>query len=148
MNTGAHWLSLISVAVHLGIGLPELLRIGPRFLPASWVIIYSWLPDWAWWLWPGFYVLTALVALLGVHRTDMLRLGFLLSAAIHFTWGGVSVYGWATARGGTLPGSFTYWFLAVVLVVLARYVAAGKRSDKIDGQVAALAEKVEAANGR
>jgi hypothetical protein len=29
--------------------------------------------------------------------------------------------------GGTLPGSFTYWFLAGVLAVLAHYVSIGER---------------------
>jgi hypothetical protein len=74
----------------------------------------------------------------------MLRLGLLLSAALNLVWGWVSVYGWIIDEGGTIPGSLTYWFLAGVLLALWRAVAVGKRAEKIDEQVAVLADRVDA----
>src|SRR5688572_3182798 len=98
--------------MHLAIGLPALFRLGPPYLPASWVLIYQTLPDPLDWLWPGLYVATGLFGLWGARSLLGVRVGFCLSALIHFTWGAVSFYGTAINAGGTIYGSLTYWYTA------------------------------------
>jgi hypothetical protein len=132
VNKWAHRVSLFSALGHLAIGLPELFQIGPRFLPASWVIIYEFLPDRLEWFWPMLYVVTGIFAAIGVRCPRTMKIAFLLSALINFIWGSVSLYGWTIGRGGTIPGSFTYWYLSALQFVLAYYVTFGQRVERVE----------------
>ena len=126
MNEWAHRLSILSALAHLAIGVPELLSIGPRFLPASWALLQGWLGS-LYWLWPASYVLTGLVATVGIWSVPALRAGFLLSAGIYFIWGSCSIQGWIWQTGGTIPGSVSFWLLSGTFAVLARYVKSGEQ---------------------
>lgn len=145
MNSRAHLLSLFSALCHLIIGIPEILRIGPRYLPASWAAIYGFLPDGWEWLWPGLFVLTGIVAAFGAHCPRFLRIGFLLSSLIYFIWATVGVYSWHLGTGGNIPGSAANYFVAGCAWVLAHYVTLGVKSDAINVQVAVLGEVVQQA---
>lgn len=128
--------------MHLVIGAPESLGIGPRYLPASWVVIYHFLPDWADWLWPALFVLTGLVAAVGVRCPYSMRLGFNLSALIFFTWAVAGVYSWSIGSGGNIPGAAANFYIAGCAWTLAHYVSLGERGDAIDEQVTLLGEQV------
>ncbi len=144
MNSWSHWLSLFSAGAHLTIGLPELLKIGPRFVPPSWLLIYSLLPGWEW-LYPALFVLTGLVAAIGGWHPVALRLAFRLSSIAFLLWGIAGIYAWHAALGGNIPGSAANLYIAGAAWVLAHYVSIGERSNRIDKQVARLGEQVRQA---
>lgn len=147
MNTPAHWLSLLTAFVHLTTGMSQLLRIGPPFLPPSWVTIYSIVPGIDW-LWLGLFTVTGVIALVGIRRPDALRFSCWLAASLALTWGLVGLFNTARgAPGGNIPGSLQNLQLAGAMFVLAYYVSKGVRGDRIDRQIGRLSEQMDKEQG-
>lgn len=143
MNVRAHWLSFFSALMHFTIAVPELFRIGPRFLPPSWVVVYAWLPDDLWWLYPGLFALTGVIMLGGIRWAWALRLGFQLSSFCYLIWGLVGLEAYHRGIGGNIQGSAANLYIAGAAWVLAHYVSAGVKVDHVNEQVARLGEEVQ-----
>lgn len=139
MNTPAHFLSLFSAIMHLIIGLSGLFNIGPRFLPPSWVQLYSIIPGTEW-AYPTAYVLTGIVAVIGVKRPSALRWSCCMSAMLFFVWGLLGIYSISQGTGGNIQGSAANLYIAGAALVLAYYVRVGTRSDRIDKKAEKLRE--------
>lgn len=136
MNARAHWLSLWLAFWLLATGVPEALP-GDRFLPASWVLIFGWLPDGLDWLWPGLFISSGVAALFGARSSRALVVGMYLAGLAYFVWGSTSMWGWWIHQGGTIPGSAAYYLLAGTMALLASMVHANR---KIEKQVAEVEE--------
>lgn len=144
MNNQAHWLSLFSALMHLLIGLSVLLHVGPQFLPPSWLVIYAYVPA-GQWVYPGLWVMTGIVAAIGIREPSALRLGFRMSSLLFLTWGTAGIPAWLTGLGGNIQGLAANFLIAGCLWVLSHYVSIGIRGDEINEQVVRLAEQVEEA---
>lgn len=95
---------------------------GPRFLPASWVLIYDWLPDNLYWVWPWSFILAGLFLVAGVVNTRAMMVGCIISGVVYFVWGSTSIYGWLTNQGGTIPGSAAYYILSGIMAMTVHRV--------------------------
>jgi hypothetical protein len=146
MNARAHWLSLFSAIAHLTIGLSELFRIGPRFLPPSWQVIYLILPDKLDWLYPALWALTGVVAIFGIRWPAAVRISLRLSSALFLTWGIAGIPAMTLGLGGNIQGAMANVFTAGCALVLSYYISLGVRGNQINAQVVRLAEKVHDAD--
>lgn len=139
MNIIAHRLSFWSALWLLVTGLSEIFP-GPRFLPASWSIIYTILPEWLGWLWPGLFILAGILSIIGIRSTRGLIIGFNITSLAYFIWGSISIYGWITNQGGTVPGSAAFYLLSGFTAQLSYEVNKNKR---IDEQIVAVQERID-----
>lgn len=142
MNRYAHLMSLLAGILHMTIGLPEILQIGPRVLPIAWAIIDNALPPWLWWLYPGLFTVTGVVAIYGAFNTGPLRIGFWLSALCFGIWGCVNLYAWWTGQGTTIPGSCAFLLLSGYALVLAAYIGPAERSDSLSAHIESVVNKL------
>lgn len=139
MNSPSHWLSLYSAIMHLTMGVAGLLHIG---LPPSWAQLYALIPG-SEWAYPVGYVLTGLVAALGIRRPGALRWSCCMSAGLFAVWGTLGIVSMSRGTGGNLQGAAANFYIAGAALVLAYYSSVGTRSDRIDQQVEKLKEKVD-----
>lgn len=148
MNSPAHLLSIFSAIMHLTIGLTELLRIGTRFLPPSWAQIYVLMP-YGEWLYPSTYVVTGVIAIIGIWQPIALKVSCYLSAMVFMLWGLAGLYAYSLGAGGNIQGSFANIYLSGAMLLLAYYVSVGTQSDRVNQISKELLEKVEQdINGR
>ena len=132
MNTNAHLLSFWSGLCLLVIGNPGWFP-GPAFLPPSWRQIWEILPVWLDIIWPGVFVVAAILLLAGGFSTRAMIPGFLLGAIAYTVWGGMPFYVWASNRDGSIPGSMTY----VLVTGYMSYIAiTAHRDRRLDAKVA------------
>lgn len=142
MNTQAHWLSAFAAITHLTIGMSELTRIGPRFLPPSWQVIYMVLPDGFDWTYPWLWAMTGVMFMAGIVSPRVLRLGFRLSALLFLSWGLAGIPAMALGLGSNIPGTVANIFTAGGMWVLSHYVRLGVQGDATNAQVVRLAEQL------
>lgn len=140
MNKLVRWLGAWTALWMLVAGVPEAIT-GEHFQPASWTIIFETL-DWLGWLWPGLFILSGLLAVVGIFSSRFRFVAWMLAALAYLIWGLTSTYGWHTGQGGTWPGSSSYYHLSGTLLALALY---GNRDKWIETKVAEVDEAISPA---
>lgn len=129
MNKFARWLSLW-VAVWTAITGGSEPILNEEFKPASWTLIYGWLPAELDWIWPTLFVVTGLACFVGFFSTRMVIIGFCLCSLAYAIWGTVSMIGWRLHEGGTVPGSSAYYNLSGMALLLAYFIYKNSRIEE------------------
>lgn len=133
MNKLAHFLSLWVGIWTLITGIP-----GQDFLPASWTVIFNWLPDYIDWIWPGLFISTGIISIVGFFSVRCIVLGLSLNSLAYLIWGSTSLWALYTDQGGTIPGSSAYYNNAGLTIMLAYFV---HKNRVIDEKVAEIGQK-------
>lgn len=139
MNSPAHWLSLYSAIMHLTMGLAGLFNID---LPPSWVQLYKLIPG-SEWVYPGAYILTGVIAVVGIQQPSALRWACCMSAILFLIWGSLGIYSMLNGTGGNIQGSAANFYIAGAALVLSYYVSVGVKGNRIEQQISNIKEMVE-----
>lgn len=138
MNSPAHWLSIYSAIMHLTMGIAGLFHFG---LPPSWAQLFILIPGMEW-IYPGAYIMTGTIAIVGIRQPTTLRWACCMSAVLFFIWGSLGIYSILNLTGGNIQGSAANFFIAGCQLVLAHYVSVGVQSDRISKKTEKLLEVV------
>lgn len=124
--------------MHLTMGVAGLLRIG---LPPSWAQLYALIPG-SEWVYPSAYVLTGIVAGIGIWRPGALRYSCLMSVALFFIWGALGLISMSRGTGGNIQGAFANFYIAGATLVLAYYVSVGTIGNRLNQKITKLQDEV------